>query len=275
MELPKVMERALKYDRAWQDALLEYKNHVIEPYVFSLWSYSFDLVILREYLPVLQDYNNRSIRLLEELRSLMQIIVEANAGTIVGEKFVLREQAHLDSIRDNAEQLLTKRLDEFDPREFLMMWFDLTPEHIVKAWEEKCLYKIPNAEDIEAHEDGHFDTDSLLHHIDVLSTAIEETRAIQLYSDDQLPIAFLLYAKRLGVPMTNAAYRDLYQFMTEYDIIPKQILESHANNTQRYVKENYIKAIYRNNPWMNNFPPKENYIPEDLDKYKLKKEDKK
>ena len=275
MELPKVMERALKYDRSWQDALLEYKNHVIEPYVFSLWSYSFHLVILREYLPVLRDYNNRSIRLMEELRSLMQIIVEANAGTIVGERFVIREQAHLDRIRDDAEQLLKKRLGEFDPRELMMMWFDLTPDYIVKEWEEKCLGKIPSVEEIEVRKDGHFDTDSLLRHIDVLSTAIEETKAIMLYSDDQLPISFLLHAKRLGVPMTNAAYRDLYQFMAEYDIIPKQIIESHATNTQRYVKENYIKAIYRNNPWMNDFSPKKNFIPEDIDKYKLKKEDNK
>lgn len=273
MELPAVMQRALRYSRDWKDALLEYKNHTIEPYVFSLWSYSFDLAILREYLPVLQDYNNRSVNFLEELRSLMQIIVEANTGAIHGEKFIIREEAHRNRIRDDAEELLRKRLDEFEPKEFLYMWFDLTPEHIVKAWEEKCLYKIPVVEEIATDEDGHFDNESLLEHIDILTKAIEETRAIPLYSNEQLPLSFLLRAKRLGVPMNNSAYRDLYQFMTEYDIIPQEILTAHKNNTQRYVRENYIKAIYRNNPWMNEFDPVENYIPEDLDKYKLKKEE--
>jgi len=266
MQMPKVMQRAMKYSRDWQETKMKYKNRAIEPYALSLWHHSFDLAILREYLPVLQDYNNRSVLLMEELKSLMELIVEANTGAIHGQKFTISEVDNLNCFRDNAEMQLRKRIEEFDPRELMFMWFDLTPQHIVDAWEECCLNKIPVIEEIECHNDGHFDNDSLRHHISVLEEAIEKTKALPLYSDEQLPLDFLIYAKRIGVPMTNAAYRDLYDFMLEIDAIPAEIVQSHKANTRKYVRENYIKAIYKHNPWMNDYPPLENITEEDLDK---------
>lgn len=77
---------------------------------------------------------------------------------------------------------------------------------------------------------------------------------------------FLLHAKRIGVPLSNQIYRDLYDFMEFLDLIPVHILESHRSNTQKYVRENYIKSLYRHNPWMNDIPPLPNKTAEDLDR---------
>lgn len=272
MEMHKIIRRVMKYERPWSETKLKYKNTAIEHYALSLWYHTSELALLREYLPLLREYCNRSVLLMEELRSLMQIIVEANTGTIRGQKFTISEVNNLNCFRDNAEALLRKRLEEFDPRELLFMYFDLTPKHITDAWVKSCMDRIPAADEIETHKDGHFDNTSLQHHIEELGKGIEETRALPLYTDEQLPIDFLLYAKRIGVPMTNAAYRGLYDFMLEIDAIPAEIVQSHNANTRKYVRENYIKAIYKHSPWMDDYPPLENITEEDLHKMDNEKE---
>lgn len=273
MDLTTALQRAQKYDRSWEDVLLEFKNHEIEQYVFSLCYYAYKIVVLREYFPAVREHNQKSIAFMEELCSLMEFIAEANDGALWGEKFVIKDVQMLSVLRNEAESVLRKRLDEFDDKEFHYMTFPLTPDRITEEWNKRCFKKIPVNDNIAQDEDGHFINISLRFHISELNKAIEETKAIPLTYEEYTVIEFLSYAKRLGVPLNNATYRDLYQMMREYDFIPKEILQSHDSNTQRYVRENYIKAIYRNNPWMDNDEPIKNYIPKDFDKYKLMKQE--
>lgn len=79
-------------------------------------------------------------------------------------------------------------------------------------------------------------------------------------------LQFLLHAKRIGVPLNNQIYRDLYDFMEYLDLIPAHILDSHKLNTQRYVRENYIKSLFRHNPWMNDYSPIPNRTAEDIER---------
>ena len=264
-----------KYNRSLEDTRLFFMNRPLRPYVDSLWFEAGKIVDLRVYLPTNTKRLNDNISLLEEIRSLMQITVEAASGKIEGAHFTLRESKHLQQFRADSEAMLRDRLTNLSIVEDLWLsWFPVVPDQLVKKWTEECWDKIPYLEDIAVNKDGHFSIQSLRQHIKALESAIEKTRAISLYKEEDLLLHFLLHAKRIGVPLNNKFYRDLYDFMEYLDLIPAHILKSHRANTQKYVRENYIKSLYRHNPWMNNYPPLPNETADDWDR-ELEEEKKK
>ena len=261
-----IHENMMKYDRSLEDTRLFFTNRPLRPFVDSLWFEESKIVSLRVFLPTITKRLNQSISLLEEIRSLMQITVEAATGKIEGAHFALTEPKHLSQFRASAEEMLKDRLTNLSMEDQWFTWFPVVPNHLVKKWTEECLDKIPYLDDIEVNKDGHFSVKSLRHHIKALESAIEKTRALPLYTEEHLMLQFLLHAKRIGVPLNNKVYRDLYDFMEYLDLIPAHILESHRANTQKYVRENYIKSLYRHNPWMDTFGPLPNETAEDLDR---------
>lgn len=259
-------ENMKKYDRSLEETRLFFTNRPLRPYVDSLWFEESKLVSMRLFLPTIAKRLNQSVLLLEEIRSLMQLSLEASTGKIEGAHFTLTESKHLEKLRADSEEMLRDRLDNLSMNDQWFTWFPVVPNVLVEKWTEVCLNKIPLIDNIAVNKDGHFSIISLRHHIKVLDTAIEETRSLPLYTEEHLMLNFLLHAKRIGVPLSNQIYRDLYDFMEFLDLIPVHILESHRSNTQKYVRENYIKSLYRHNPWMNDIPPLPNKTAEDLDR---------
>ncbi len=266
IDWPSIVENMKRYDRSLEDTRLFFTNRPLRPYVDSLWFEEAKLVSMRLFLPTIAERLNQSVSLLEEIRSLMQLTFEAASGKIEGVHFTLIKAEYLEQIRAFSEEMLRERLRDISIDDQWFTWFPVVPNVLVEKWTEVCLDRIPLLDNIAVNNDGHFSLTSLRHHIKVLDTAIKETRALPLYTEEHLMLNFLLHAKRIGVPLCNQIYRDLYDFMEFLDLIPAHIVESHRSNTQKYVRENYIKSLYRHNQWMNGFPPLPNKTAEDLDR---------
>ncbi len=261
-----IHDSMMKYDRSLEDTRLCFTNRPLRPFVDSLWFEESKIIGLRLFLPTITEHLNKSISLLEEIRSLMQIIIEAASGKIEGAHFTIAEPLHLERFRKEAEAMLKDRLTNIGMDEQWFTWFPVVPQHLVERWTDECMNKIPYFDEIALNKDGHLSITSLRHHVKVLDTAIEKTRSLPLYTEEHLMLQFLLHAKRIGVPLNNQIYRDLYDFMEYLDLIPAHILDSHKLNTQRYVRENYIKSLFRHNPWMNDYSPIPNRTAEDIER---------
>lgn len=263
--VPDIVESMNKYPQTYEEVLSKFKNRPLEPFCFDLWGHTIDLKYMKGYLPAVREYLNRSVLLAEELAGLMELIYEANTGTICGRKFKIAEVDSLNAIRDAAEVTLKKRINDFKIQEFYVLWFPLVPKDFSSRYCEDFLSKIPQPGDILEHKDGHYDNDSLREHIQIMNDARQAALDMIPYPEREFPIAILAHAYSIGAPMKESAFRDLYDFLEMFGEIPEDVRHRHNTTSDPYARQRYIKSIYARNKWIKDLKPLKCLTPENLD----------
>lgn len=253
--IPDIIKLMKKYPQTYEEILSKFKNRPLEQYCFDLWVYTTELKYMKSILPAVREYLNRSVLLAEELSGLMEMIYEANTGTINGKEFKIAEVESLNAIRDAAEATLKKRISEFKIQEFYMLWFPLVPKDFSNKYCEEFLSKIPQPGDIQEHKDGHYDNHSLRENIQIMNRARQAALDMVPYPEREFPIAILAHAYCIGAPMRESTFRDLYDFLEMFEEIPEDVRHRHTTTSDPYARQRYIKGIYNRNKWIKDLKP--------------------
>ena len=111
-----------------------------------------------------------------------------------------------------------------------------------KKW-ENTLALLPKPEDLEFEEGSSTRiTDACLDRVfKSLNKCSKRIKEIVSINDDYRINDFLRQVKEIGVPMTNAYYRDLYHCLEYFGLMDEEQQRYHESNTRRDTKEQFIQ----------------------------------
>lgn len=119
----------------------------------------------------------------------------------------------------------------------------LEPEY-KKSFElwNSYLKGMPYPEEIRENANGHLLSDEVMDEImTFIDRAPKDMIESVTISEDDVIKNFLRYAIKLGIKMNSEVYRELYECLEEFSLIPSEQYHSHMKNSSPYVRENYIK----------------------------------
>ena len=127
------------------------------------------------------------------------------------------------------------------------IWFtsanrkDLDP--ILDRWNE-LLNSVPNLHNIDYDKDEVMSDQYIQDLQDTLIAICEGVHKLETQSREVYINGVIQIVKDSGLKPTNALYRDIYESLRIGELISKDQLHVHDNSTNRYVRENFIKAKY-------------------------------
>lgn len=152
------------------------------------------------------------------------------------------------SIPPEIEHTIQKRLLDYIEETGYTVGIGLSSDPMVVdavrvRWGEALAW-MPIKTSFEYDEFGRFTQDSFDDARERIEKCFVESQNLFRLTNGLLMRGMLQHIKKLGVPMTNKSYLQVYRCLEHFGWIPKDILDSHSKTTSRYVRENYIKAKF-------------------------------
>lgn len=214
-------------------------NRPLEPYADSIFDY-FSL----EVTDRVDAYMIKSSKegLIENVRDNLNIAYFAKSirsGSIKGPGFCISNVDDVRSLKESVDSLLVFRLSEpFREIELQKGFISITK--VTDNWHE-VIYKLPREKDV-VYNDEYIDDSCLDRMICSMETFMKEAKDLEIVTQETRVVDFLKKAQEMGIPMNNKSYRDFYDCLDFFGLIPAEIKEMHAKTTSKYVRENYIKS---------------------------------
>lgn len=220
-----------------------FKNRVLEPYVDSLFDFFRDELLTRYRISVVRTVKKNIVRRLENCYGLAIMLQDLSHGDIKWQNFTVHNPIVAGGLYYHVEGLLYDELQE--PWDKMDRLRDKEGGHVSRElWDKwaKSLAWLPQRETIKHDEDDNIPAEEMQEVIDLIKSCLDDAREYVVFSENNAIDAIITKAKDLGVKMCNASYRELYDLLVFFDLIPRDQVDYHIKTPSRYVRENYIKA---------------------------------
>lgn len=217
-------------------------NRPLEPYADLIFDY-FSL----EVTDRVDAYMIKSSKegLIENVRDNLNIAYFAKSirsGSIKGSGFCISNVDDVRSLKESVDSLLVFRLSEpFKEIELQKGFTSITK--ITDNWHE-AIYKLPREENV-IYNDEYIDDSCLDNMISCMENFLKEAKDLEIVTQETRVVDFLKKVQDMGIPMNNKFYRDFYDCLVYFGLIPAEVKEAHDKTPSKYVRENYIKLKFK------------------------------
>ena len=221
----------------------KFKNRLLEPYAEDIYNYYHKDLLTRYQIAAVKSIKQRVIRRLENCYGLAIMLRDLRRGDVRWQGFDYHNESVAFGMFYNVEQLFYDELQE--------PWYRMerlrdegTSPLAKQLWEKwsKTLAILPQQETIGKDDSGDITEEGIEEAISDIQYCLEHAREYVVYSEGNIADEIIKKAHELGLKMCNASYRELYECLVFFDLIPRDQVELHKKTTSRYVRENYIKA---------------------------------
>lgn len=220
-----------------------FKNRILGPYAGTLYDYFHKDLLSRWQLNTVKSVKNGVINRLENCYGLAIMLRDLRkneikwAGTNIHSRDISRK------LEIEIEYMLYDELEEpWD--KMMMLRKDESKQISMDLWHKWAidLSILPQKDTIVRDDDDNIPDDELDEVISTIEYCLNDAKKFVVITENQIIDDILKKAFELGVEKCNASYRELYECLDFFDLIPKEQKEYHHNTSSKYVRENFIKA---------------------------------
>ena len=221
----------------------KYKNRLLEPYAETLYNYYHKDLLTRYQISTVKSIKSRIISRLKNCYGLALMLRDLKHGDVRWQGFDYHNPSVAFGMFYNVEQLFYDELEE--PWVKMMRLRDDGTTTLAKQlWDKwaNTLAILPQKDTIAKDDDGDITEDGINDAISDIKYCLDHAEEYVVYTEGNIADEIIKKAHELGLKMCNASYRELYECLEFFDLIPRDQVTLHKKTTSRYARENYIKA---------------------------------
>lgn len=224
-------------------------NKDLEPYASALYEFLRKAWSVKHYneqqigrdLHTLQSYTHQ----LQELARFYKFACDPQK---LGKRFKITHETALKEIKFGIQKGILACLDSLYRRiDLHVLVAPLEPDNQknFNLW-VNYLKGIPYPEEILENTGDHLVDEGVMNEVFAFIERAPKDMADSItISADDVTKDFLRYAKDLGIKMNSEAYRELYDILDMFALIPEEQYQYHMKFPGSYMRENYIKMKVR------------------------------
>lgn len=221
-------------------------NKPLEPLAGELYGHLLQIYKEKYGLFVLGPYFRNLFAHLTHFSCVLEFVKDIHDDKWLDEHYQIGALDTLKNIRIGVDKALVEEIASLNLTGDKIVFAsverkDLEP--IIMRWNE-LLMMVPDTHSVEYDKDGVL-TDKYLQDLEATLMTIWDGINILATQARELYIAGVIQlVKDSGIKPSNALYRDIYDCLKMADLLTEEQIHLHDASTNRYVRENYIKAKY-------------------------------